>query len=179
MSAAVPINVPQPDDDDYRPPRLSVVPHDGLVRDARRFRRIQALFALLILPAAVALTVIAIGLPTDTTVSPNLPPASVTSPLAALTRGVGDAQLRVEVVAGDRALATLLEQAGLSVERTVTPAAGTAGSARTMIVYYDEQRRGQALEVKRILGAGSVLRAPALNSAVDLTIFVGRDLPKN
>ena len=157
MTAAVPASasdeVGEPSQASPGPRHLVLVespPATGAVR------RIQALIALLVLPASVVLTVIAIRLPAD-----------------------ADAAARpaVELVGAPVSVADRLSASGF----TVRPAGGAEAGARNSdgsavsIVYYRDSDLATARRVHQALGRGTMVYRPMLHQGHDVTVVVGKD----
>jgi len=158
MTAAVPAHTPDDADVDAEATTAAApVPHLVLLDPPERapLRRIQVLLALMVLPAAVVLTVIAIGLPSDSRLS----------------------RPAVELVGSSSYAADRLSASGFDVGPSLgAGSAGNSAAAATAIVYYRAADLALARRVRRSLGRGSILFRPASLSGHDVTVVVGKDL---
>jgi hypothetical protein len=136
----------------------------------RQVRRGQIVLALLILPLAVGLTVVAITLPPDHPPAPRLPAASSTPGVVAASRATGPGSLRIATVGASAQDLADLEQTGVLVLANGEPDSGRHPSVR--VLYYDQARREAAREVQRLLGRGTLSFEPAaVAPASDITII--------
>lgn len=158
MTAALPAHVP--DDADHtgaktdEAPRLVLVPAPRPATDP--LRRMQGLIALLILPAAVVLTVVAIRLPVDG--GPANRPV-------------------VELVGAPPVVADRLSASGFVVrDESVVEVDGVNSSVSDpAIVYYRDSDRPLARRVRQALGRGTMVYRPMLHQGHDVTVVVGKD----
>ena len=110
-------------------------------------------------------------------VSPVTPTSAATVPAEALPDGV-----RVEVRGGEPfvafGLADRLTGAGASLGAVLPAASDDEIASTTTIVYYDRESRAVAGEIRAMLGQGTLRRQQAFEPLVDVTIVLGRDLPR-
>ena len=115
-------------------------------------------------------------------VSPATPSAAAGTDAARSARPQLPGDVRVEVRGGEPfvayGLADRLAGAGASLA-AVSPAPSRDEVApRTTIVYYDRESRAAADEIRAMLGGGTLRRQQVFEPLVDVTIVLGRDLPR-
>lgn len=130
------------------------------------------MLALLVLPIAVALTIVAITLPVDSPPVPRLPSASGTSGVVAQSRATGTVALRIKTFGATTADLAELDATGLLVLAN-EPVSG--GRSPVKVVYYDPARREAAQEVQGLLGRGTLVYEPVSTPESDITIMFGKD----
>ena len=108
---------------------------------------------MLVFPAAVVLTVIAIRLPAD---------------------GSAVGRAPVELIGGPVGLADRLSAAGLTVE--LGPTTDNSVAPTTAIVYYHGADRAIAIRVRDALGRGSIEYRPTLGTTHGITVVAGKDV---
>jgi hypothetical protein len=136
-------------------PALVLVESPTRDREAS-IRRLQAMIAILVFPAAVVLTVIAIRLPADGRATRRPP---------------------VELIGGPPGLADRLSASGLTVELVpIVPAARNSVAATTSIVYYHGADRAAAENVRDALGRGTIEYRPTLGTTHGITVVAGKDV---
>ena len=90
--------------------------------------------------------------------------------------------LRVEVQGGPpmaaHALADRLTAAGARVERVDPAASAPEIASSTVVVYYDRRSMPAAERVRSMLGSGTLQRRQVFQPEVDVTIVLGKDLPR-
>jgi hypothetical protein len=111
--------------------------------------------------------------------SPAGSPAGAASTTAAPGVAAG---LRVEVRGGEPfvayRLADRLTGVGASMAGVSPAPSLDEVAAETTIVYYDREAREAAGEIRAMLGKGTLRRQQAFEPPVDVTIVLGRDLPR-
>ena len=142
---------------------------------ARAAGRIQGALAIAALVASVVVTVVLVTSP-PSSAGPGEPGRPVL-PGDVLPQGV-----RVEVRGGEAiaayGLADRLARAGASL-RGVEPTPSSAQvDASTMIVYYDRGSLAAAERIQSMLGSGTLQRRQVFRPEVDVTIVLGKDLPR-
>lgn len=141
---------------------------------ARGGGRVQGALAIAGLVASVVVTVVLVTSP-PSSAGPGEPGRVVAGDV--LPRGV-----RVEVRGGEAiaayGLADRLTLAGASL-RGVEPSPSSAEvGASTMIVYYDRGSLAAAERIQSMLGSGTLQRRQVFRPEVDVTIVLGKDLPR-
>ena len=90
--------------------------------------------------------------------------------------------VRVEVRGGEPfvayGLADRLAGAGASLGAVLPAPSRDEIEAATTIVYYDRESRAVAGEIRAMLGRGTLRRQQVFEPPVDVTIVLGRDLPR-
>ena len=142
---------------------------------ARGGGRVQGALAIAALVVSVVVTVVLVASP-PSSAGPGDPGRRVAAG-DVLPQGV-----RVEVRGGEAivayGLADRLTLAGASL-RGVEPAPSSAEvDASTMIVYYDRGSLAAAERIQSMLGSGTLQRRQVFRPEVDVTIVLGKDLPR-
>lgn len=134
--------------------------------------RWQGALVLGSLLAAVLGTVALVATPASSSAGPSTP---ATTPQ--LADGV-----RVEVRGGEPfvayGLADRLSGAGASLRAVLPAPSRDEIEEATTIVYYDRESRAVAGEIRAMLGRGTLRRQQVFEPPVDVTIVLGRDLPR-
>ena len=114
-------------------------------------------------------------------VTPATPTSAAASVSGAEARAL-PAGVRVEVRGGEPfvayGLADRLTGAGASLGAVLPAASRDEIASTTTIVYYDRESRAVADEIRAMLGRGTLRRQQAFEPLVDVTIVLGRDLPR-
>lgn len=114
-------------------------------------------------------------------VTPATPTSAAASVSGAEARAL-PAGVRVEVRGGEPfvayGLADRLTGAGASLGAVLPAASRDEIASTTTIVYYDRESRAVADEIRAMLGRGTLRRQQVFEPLVDVTIVLGRDLPR-
>ena len=128
--------------------------------------RLEVVSALLVLPLAVALTVVSLVAPAR---SDAVDDRTTVPP----TTGI-----KVSLEGGDPVssygLADELSRRGFEV--VAVGARRNSLGSRTTVVYYERALRGDAERLRDLLGVGTIRREQAFSPPTDLKVFIGKDL---
>lgn len=143
--------------------------------------RLQGILAIASMALAVVVTVVLVATPASSA-GPGWP-TSASAPPAALAVGAAlPAGLRVEVQGGDPidayALADRLVARGATLGRIDPVGSGGQIAGQTTIVYYDRPSMAAAEHVRSLVGSGTLQRRQVFQPKVDVTIVLGKDLPR-
>lgn len=138
--------------------------------------RVQGVLAIATLIVSVLATVVLVATPASSAGS-----SRSGAPTATGGRGLA-LGLRVEVQGGRPtaayALADRLASVGVRVE-AVEPASSAAEIApSTVLVYYDRRSMPAAERLRSMLGSGTLQRRQVFQPEVDVTIVLGKDVPR-
>jgi len=144
--------------------------------------RLQGILAIASMAVAVAVTVVLVATPASSAGSGRSTSASAV-PAATVADGQRlPSGLRVEVQGGDPmdayTLGDRLTALGASLGRIDPVEPGGTLVARTTIVYYDRRSMAAAEQVRSLLGSGTLQRRQVFQPGVDVTIVLGKDLPR-
>ena len=138
--------------------------------------RVQGVLAIAALVVSVLATVALVATPASSAGSSGSGAARASSGTGVVTG------LRVEVQGGApmaaHALADRLTAAGARVERVDPAASAPEIAASTVVVYYDRRSMPAAEGVRSMLGSGTLQRRQVFQPEVDVTIVLGKDLPR-